>query len=304
MCDASFFVLNSRLRESTCFSFLINLWYQQLFHFSMGCSFDHYEAERCNESLPIWDTISTYDFLARLQSVTRKGYTYLPFVMIDFTDDTRRPTERNALDRISLRLATARTHRGRLLDYLFVNFDLALHDVASFEDGALEVVADVVELDAAQADSVVVFEPESDRLQFRHFLYVKSLKVSLGWPLKVYLFIWHIWYAPQRQLSQLSSRPSDNRCQFILFEEFQQVFLLLLEEILDSSLRQFCSLLSFSQVQSPNILIFLQQLIECLSVKIDTFLVLREVAHKEAALESLLVQLILKLCFDCVGFSL
>ena len=270
----------------------------------MGCSFDHYEAERCNESLPIWDTISTYDFLARLQSVTRKGYTYLPFVMIDFTDDTRRPTERNALDRISLRLATARTHRGRLLDYLFVNFDLALHDVASFEDGALEVVADVVELDAAQADSVVVFEPESDRLQFRHFLYVKSLKVSLGWPLKVYLFIWHIWYAPQRQLSQLSSRPSDNRCQFILFEEFQQVFLLLLEEILDSSLRQFCSLLSFSQVQSPNILILLQQLIECLSVKIDTFLVLREVAHKEAALESLLVQLILKLCFDCVGFSL
>ena len=158
----------------------------------MRCSFNHNEAERCYESLPIRDAIATYNFFARLQSITRKRNPNLPFVMIDFTNDTRRPTERNALDRISLRLATARTHRGRLLDDLFVNFDLALHDVASFEDGALEVVADVVELDAAQADSVVVFEPESDRLQLGHFLDVKSLKVSLCRPLKIYLFIRHI----------------------------------------------------------------------------------------------------------------
>ena len=264
----------------------------------------HNETEWGYEPLPIWDTIATYNFLTRLQGIAGKRDAYLSLVVINLANDTCRSAKGNALDWVSLGLSTAGAHRGRLLDNLLVNFDLALHDVSSFKDWWFEVIADMFELDTAQADCVVVFEPECDRLQLRDLLYVKSLKVCLCGPLEIYLLVWDVWYAPKRQLAKLSSRPSNNSCQFVLFEKFEQVFLLLFQEILDASLRQFCSLLCLSQIQSPNILIFLQQLIECLSVEIYALFILREIAHQKSSLEPLLVQLILEFRFNRVSLCL
>ena len=112
--------------------------------------------------------------------------------MVDFADDAVLPAEGYALDRISLRLSAASTHGSRLYYRLFVDFYLALHDVTRLKHWRLEVITDVIKLDAAQTDGVVILEPKSDRLQLWHFLYVKSLEVSLSWPFKVNLFVRYV----------------------------------------------------------------------------------------------------------------
>ena len=158
----------------------------------MRCALHDYKAERGDKSLPIRDSIATNDFFPRLQGIAGERYTDLALIVVDFADDATLPTKGYALYRISLRLSAASTHGSRLYYRLFVDFYLALHDVTRLKHRRLEVVTDVIELDAAQTDGVVILEPKCDRLQLWHFLYVKSLEVSLSWPFKVNLFVRYV----------------------------------------------------------------------------------------------------------------
>ena len=112
--------------------------------------------------------------------------------MIDFANDAVWPAEGYTLYRISLCLSAASTHCSCLCYSLFVDFYLALHDVTRLKHWRLEVITAVIELNAAQTDGVVILEPKCDRLQLWHFLYVKSLEVSLSWPFKVNLFVRYV----------------------------------------------------------------------------------------------------------------
>ena len=123
---------------------------------------DHNEAERGDKSLPVRDAVTADDFLARLQGVARERHPDFSLVVVDFADDAGWPAKGYALDRVALRLSTARTDRTGLLNDLPVYFNLALHDVSRFVHRRLEVVTHVLELHAAQTDGVIVLEPERD----------------------------------------------------------------------------------------------------------------------------------------------
>ena len=225
---------------------------------SMRCALDDNKAERGDKSLPIWNTITANDFLSRLQDIARERHTNLALVMVDFADNAVLPAEGYALDRVSLRLTAACTHGSRLLYYLFVDFYLALHDVSRLVYRRLEIITNMVKLDAAQADGVVILEPKCDRLQFWHFLYVESLEVIFRRPFKVNLFVRHVWNAPERKLAKLSCCTRHDCRKLVLFQELEQVLLLLLQETLDARLCQLSSLLGFAEILGPNILIVLQ----------------------------------------------
>ena len=163
----------------------------------MWCSFYDNEPKRCNESLPIRNSIPTDDFFSRLQDIACERDTYLALVVIDLSNHSILTTEGYTFDGISLGLTAACTHCCCPSYSLPINFYLTLHDIASLIDWRLEIASDVLELNATQADRIVVFKEESDSLQLRYFLYVKSLKICLRWPFEADLFVWNIWNSPE-----------------------------------------------------------------------------------------------------------
>lgn len=80
--------------------------------------------------------------------------------------------------------------------------------------------------------------------------------------------------------------------------------MLLLQESLNLLLGKFGTLLGLLEVDSPNVLVLLKELVELAAVKGDALLVLRQRAHQEAALQALLVQLVRKLRFYLVRLLL
>ena len=113
---------------------------------------------------------------------------YLALVVIDLHYDAFVSAKRDALDRVTLGLSTAGLNNLGLCNGVSVDLDLALHHVASLENGRLEA-AGVVELDSSEANRVAVLEKEGDLAQLGHLLPRVTLQLLLSWPLKADLIV-------------------------------------------------------------------------------------------------------------------
>ena len=159
-------------------------------------AFENNESKASDELLTIANAVSSNDLLVWLKLCSRKRDANLASIVIHIEKlFTVAVEESNAFDWISLSLSAASLKLSRFLDHTSFDRDADLGQITSWESRWTDLIL-MEELDASHANSIGIFEPESDTLKRLNHVSILSAR-----PGEVNVFLSHIRNAPEWHLT-------------------------------------------------------------------------------------------------------